>query len=189
MNVYDFDKTIYYGDSTIDFYLFSLKRNWSLIRFLPKQIISGIKYKLGLCTKEVFKENFFVFLNAINDIDIEIAVFWEHNLKYIKKWYINQKERDDIIISASPEFLLKPLVEILEIRDVIGSNVDKSTGRFLGKNCYGEEKVIRLELLYADSLVDTFYSDSLSDLPMARKAQNAYLVKNNKVFLWHRRLL
>ena len=27
MNVYDFDKTIYYGDSTADFYLFCLKRH------------------------------------------------------------------------------------------------------------------------------------------------------------------
>ena len=27
MNVYDFDKTIYDGDSTLDFYLFSLKKN------------------------------------------------------------------------------------------------------------------------------------------------------------------
>lgn len=27
MNVYDFDKTIYDGDSTADFYIFSLKRH------------------------------------------------------------------------------------------------------------------------------------------------------------------
>ena len=27
MNVYDFDKTIYDGDSTVDFFFFSLKRN------------------------------------------------------------------------------------------------------------------------------------------------------------------
>ena len=27
MNVYDFDKTIYDGDSTADFYLFSLRRH------------------------------------------------------------------------------------------------------------------------------------------------------------------
>ena len=34
MNVYDFDKTIYDGDSTADFYLFSLKRH--------KGIFSGL---------------------------------------------------------------------------------------------------------------------------------------------------
>ena len=38
MNVYDFDKTIYDGDSTIDFYLFSIKKDFTLIRYFPKQV-------------------------------------------------------------------------------------------------------------------------------------------------------
>ena len=58
MNVYDFDKTIYDGDSTLDFYLFSLKKNPMLIRFLPVQIIGFIKYMFGLCPKLYFKEKF-----------------------------------------------------------------------------------------------------------------------------------
>ena len=32
MNVYDFDKTIYDGDSSVDFYKFSLKRHPKLAR-------------------------------------------------------------------------------------------------------------------------------------------------------------
>lgn len=32
MNVYDFDKTIYAGDSTIDFYLFCLKRQPAILQ-------------------------------------------------------------------------------------------------------------------------------------------------------------
>ena len=39
MNVYDFDKTIYRGDSTKDFYFFLLRRHPVLIRYLPKQIM------------------------------------------------------------------------------------------------------------------------------------------------------
>ena len=38
INVYDFDKTIYNGDSTIDFYLFCLKKKFSIILLLPLQI-------------------------------------------------------------------------------------------------------------------------------------------------------
>ena len=37
MNVYDFDKTIYNGDSTLDFYIFSIKKNLLLLRYFPKQ--------------------------------------------------------------------------------------------------------------------------------------------------------
>lgn len=35
MNVYDFDKTIYDGDSTADFYMFSLKRHKMILTLLP----------------------------------------------------------------------------------------------------------------------------------------------------------
>ena len=34
MNVYDFDKTIYDGDSTADFYLFSLGRHKKILTLL-----------------------------------------------------------------------------------------------------------------------------------------------------------
>jgi len=35
MNVYDFDGTIYNGDSTVDFFLFALKRKPSLLLNVP----------------------------------------------------------------------------------------------------------------------------------------------------------
>ena len=39
VNIYDFDGTIYDGDSSIDFYLFCLRKNVSIIKFLPVFII------------------------------------------------------------------------------------------------------------------------------------------------------
>lgn len=44
MNVYDFDGTIYNGDSTIDFFLYALKRNPSVLRYLPKQVWGFVLY-------------------------------------------------------------------------------------------------------------------------------------------------
>lgn len=35
MNVYDFDNTIYKGDSTAHFYFFCLKRHPSMIKYIP----------------------------------------------------------------------------------------------------------------------------------------------------------
>ena len=35
MNVYDFDKTIYDGDASLDFWKFSVKRKPSLALYLP----------------------------------------------------------------------------------------------------------------------------------------------------------
>ena len=54
LNVYDFDKTIYDGDSSIDFYLFCLKRKKSIILLLPKQVFAMILYKLKIKDKEYF---------------------------------------------------------------------------------------------------------------------------------------
>ena len=38
MNVYDFDKTIYDGDSTADFYIFSLKRHKKILLLAPSPV-------------------------------------------------------------------------------------------------------------------------------------------------------
>ena len=45
MNVYDFDGTIYNGDSSVDIYFFLLKRYPKLIAYFPKQILGIVKYK------------------------------------------------------------------------------------------------------------------------------------------------
>ena len=55
--VYDFDNTVYDGDSSIDFFLFSLKNHKSLIRFFPLQSIGFILMKLKLINKEKGKKS------------------------------------------------------------------------------------------------------------------------------------
>ena len=44
MNVYDFDKTIYDGDSTADFYIFSLKRHKKILLLAPSLIGAFLKF-------------------------------------------------------------------------------------------------------------------------------------------------
>ena len=51
LNVFDFDNTIYDGDSSIDFYIFCLKSNPLLIRYLPIQLYGMIMYKLKIKNK------------------------------------------------------------------------------------------------------------------------------------------
>ena len=57
MNCYDFDKTIYNGDSTKDFYLFCLKRHKGIIKTFPGLIKAFTKfYVLKKGNKTDFKE-------------------------------------------------------------------------------------------------------------------------------------
>ena len=132
MNVYDFDKTIYEGDSTIDFYLFCLKKYPQILKYFPKQILGMLKYKMKSINKTQFKEDFFSFLREIPDVKKEVRIFWKRKKKKIKKWYIEQRKPDDVIISASPEYLLKEICDELEIKYLIASKVEEKTGKFMG---------------------------------------------------------
>ena len=180
INAYDFDKTIYDGDSSIDFYLYCLKRKKSIILLLPIQLYGMLLYILKIKNKEYFKEKFFVFIKKI-EVEKYVESFWKKNLKKIKAWYIENKKNTDVIISASPEFLLKYLETELKIERVIASIVDTKTGKFLSNNCYGKEKVIRYEKEFNKKLIKEFYSDSLSDLPMLEYAKKGYIVKGNRI--------
>ncbi|MBQ2971806.1 MAG: HAD-IB family phosphatase [Ruminococcus sp.] len=183
MNVYDFDRTIYDGDSTVDFYLFCLKRHRKIAFVFPSLVVAYIKYyifKSG--SKTQFKETMYKFLKHC-DIDKDLAVFWEIHEKKIKNWYIEQRKDDDVIISASPFFLLEPIGEKTGFR-VIASDVDKHNGKYSGENCYYEEKVNRFIKEYPDSHIDEFYSDHYSDLPLAKIANKAYIVSGNEISDW-----
>lgn len=184
MNVYDFDKTIYDGDSTLDFYLFALKKNPRLIKYLPIQILGFIKYLFGMSTKLEFKEKFYYFLNGINDTDNLIEMFWNEKESGIKEWYLKRRMDSDLIISASPTFLLEPICKRVGISHLIASEVNKNTGVCEGENCYGEEKVTRLKKEFKDFIIEEFYSDSLSDAPLALVADKSFIVSGTKIMKW-----
>ncbi|HHX93430.1 MAG TPA: phosphoserine phosphatase [Clostridiales bacterium] len=183
MNGYDFDKTIYDGDSTVDFYLYSIRRHPGVLRALPRTAAAGLAYILGLRRKTAFKQTFYRFLRYIPDIDDAVADFWDAHRHKIKDCYLERKRPDDIIISASPEFLLAPVC-----RDavLIASRVHPKTGLYTGENCFGPEKVVRLMEQCPGCTFEEFYSDSLSDTPLADLAERAYLVTGTACRLWPR---
>lgn len=183
MNVYDFDKTIYNGDSTIDFYIYCLIRKPYLIIYFPKQVLGYIKYILKKQDKTKFKEDFYCFLNGLKDVDLTVKNFWGRNSKKIKEWYIKQKKANDVIISASPSFLLREICRRLHITNLICSDVDYN-GHYTNKNCYGEEKVRRFLTQFPNRKIDEFYSDSLSDLPLALLSKKSFLVHHNTIKSW-----
>ena len=114
INSYDFDKTIYDGDASIDFYIYMLKKYKKIILLLPYQIYGMVSYKLKIKSKEYFKECFFSFLKESKNIDEDVECFWKKNESKIKKWYLNQIQKTDLIISASPYFLLEPIATKLK---------------------------------------------------------------------------
>ncbi len=184
MNVYDFDKTIYDGDSTVDFYLYCLCSQPNLALCLPRQLIGFIQHAVGRIDTAALKEKFFCFLPKLASPTVRVEEFWKDRQKKIKGWYLEQKRGDDVIISASPEFLLLPICRRLGIAPPIATELDANTGKITGKNCKGEEKVRRFFERYPDAEISEFYSDSLTDAPLAQLAKEAFLVQENVRLPW-----
>lgn len=183
MNVYDFDRTIYDGDSTVDFYFFCMKRHKKMLLLLPSLVCGYLKYYLfKIGTKTQCKQTMYKFLKFC-DADKDVNDFWEHHISKVKSWYIKQKRSDDVIISASPEFLINPCGEQLGF-NVIASKVDKKSGKYYGENCYYNEKVNRYRKAYGTTKIDEFYSDHYSDEPLAQISEKAFIVDKDKIIDW-----
>lgn len=183
INVYDFDKTILPYDSTEAFSLFCLRRYPRAMLGALRAVPYAALMPLRIVTKTRAKEVFYSFLANLEDVDAEVEAFWAENLKNINAWYLAQRRPDDLVISASPEFLLRPAAEALGFR-LIASRVDKRSGWTLGLNCHDEEKVRRLREECPEVEIAEFYSDSLSDTPLARIAERAFLVKGSALSPW-----
>ena len=183
MNVYDFDKTIYPGDSALHFWLFCVRRHPAALLTLPRAGWKALRsIGAGDC-KTGMKQEFFRYLLYIPDLPAEVNAFWDGHLQRIYPWYLAQRRDDDVIISASPEFLLRPICDELGVR-LIGTRMDKYSGKISGENCHDKEKVRRFYEEFPGACTEEFYSDSLSDTPMAEIAQRAYLVRKEKLSSW-----
>lgn len=186
MNVYDFDKTIYRGDSTMRFILHLIRRQPRLLCHVPAFSVNALMFLLGRREKQDFKQRMFrAFFGHARDIEGELARFWEKNVSRVFKWYRASQRPDDVVISASPVDIVRPCCEMLGIKHVMGSPVNIVTGEYAGSNCHGAEKVRRFSAAFPGAQIENFYSDSHSDDPMARIAQKSFMVHGEKLTPWN----
>lgn len=183
MNVYDFDKTIYDGDCATNFFFYSLKKRPKLMLAILKLPFSFMRFKMGTISRTIMKQSLYQYVKHIDNLEDEVKEFWQQEKHKIKDWYLAQKDSSDLIISASPEFLIQPICDELNVQ-WMASKLDPTTGKYDGFNCYGEHKVDRYREFYEDEMMDDFYSDSLSDSPLAKLAKKAYFVKGNTITEW-----
>lgn len=187
MRVYDFDNTIYRGESSVDFFWFCLRHRPTLIRFVPIVCWKLLCYKRCRTTPDAIirwgEHVLQDFLREVPDVDRLISEFWDKHEHRIKPFYRAQQRPDDLILSGSAEPLLAEICRRLGIQQYLGSQIDLHKGR-ISFLCFGENKVMRYRSCYGNTPVEAFYSDSLHDLPMMRLAQQAYLVRGDQITPW-----
>lgn len=184
MNVYDFDNTIYDGESVVDFFLYYCKKDKSLIKFLPSLMLALLKYKQGKFTVEgalnKYGKQFSEFYKKNIGIGDDLIDFWDRQMHKIKPFYEEIRSDDDLIISGSPEISLDIICKRLGIKRYIGSLINSETGE-ITRLCIREKKVEAFLKEYPDTEIENFYTDSVNDTPLIEISKNAYLVKGNKI--------
>ena len=96
-----------------------------------------------------------------------------------------------VIVSASLDIYLEHWAKLYGFDFCLCSHLDVSnegylSGFFKGANCYGNEKVKRIESLMESfvSVSETYaYGDTRGDYPMLRFADNGYLYQNGRLLL------
>lgn len=179
MRVFDFDNTLYDGESMVDFFHFmvekkeELKKYKSLVNFflnlynhnmlpmnLVRKCIDKYKGELNYSTK---------------NLDKYVDEFWELHRDKIMKNMIKKVKKDDVIITASLDFLLRPIMKELPTKNIICTEVDIENKK-VDCVCYKENKVKKYREKYKDRPIDELYTDSYADKPLMQISKKVYLI-------------
>jgi len=181
MNIYDFDNTIYNGDTNVDIILYSLVRHpFKVCKSLISTIPLFVLYKFKRIPFKKLKQTMLSFLFKIDNLDNYLDKFTLKHMKNIKKWYLDNQKENDTVMSASYEIWVIKFCKKLNIKNIIGTKTDNN-GKIIGNNCKSEEKIRRFREIFNNVEVENAYSDSMDDKPMFDIAKNAYLVKKDKL--------
>lgn len=185
MNAYDFDNTIYDGESIYDFFFFCLKNDITLFRYIPEVVYRLLQYKFNhldldklvhTATKIITS---FLKRNKIS-VDELVSEFWKKNHHKLKPQFLRQLKEGDLIITGAPKFIIEPIQEQLKTKNIISTKVHPKTFHieFL---CLKENKVKAFLEKYPNTIIKNFYTDSLADIPMMEYCENVYLVNRNEI--------
>ena len=186
MNLYDFDGTIYDGDTCKDLIIFGLKKYpFITLKSLVSALDTNVKCKYGKTTFEKVKEKLLSFIFEIPNYKDFINDFVKTHLKKIKPWYLKQQTKNDVIVSASYDLWINEFAKELNIKYVVATKVNDK-GKIIGRNCKGKEKVFRIKKLFPNKRFIKSFSDSSSDIPILELSSKSYVVENNNIFRYKR---
>ncbi len=185
MTVYDFDNTIYDGESALDIFKYYFKKDpIGIFKILPKFLEGYRRYKKGEIDADTVVDEYgdmlVTYCLRLGDIDKDVQDFWDKHEKKIKPLYFDLQKDDDVIVSASPEIALSEICKRIGIKHYIGSVFDPKTGK-VSRVCYKQKKIDAFYEVYGERRIDTFYTDSMSDKPMMDISDNVFLVKGEKI--------
>lgn len=185
---FDFDGTLTYRDSLLEFIRFAKgTKEFTLcfLRFSPLLVLM----KMGLYPNWKAKQKVFSYCfkgMPTADFNATCARFAKERPRLLRPKGIKKLREvlaegsKAIIISASINNWVEPFFAGMPEVFVVGTMIEERdgalTGRFLTKNCYGKEKVTRLLQLYPERTQYwlTAYGDSRGDTELLDFANEGY---------------
>jgi HAD superfamily hydrolase (TIGR01490 family) len=185
---FDFDGTITTKDTLLEFVKHSKGPGIFRLGFLLTSPWM-VAYKLKLISNQKAKEQFLRFFFR----KMQVSQFQQHCASFAIKGIpplirpkalkeiarLQEAGAEVVIVSASPENWIRPWsdslgLQLLSTRLVVKD--DRLTGRIMGRNCYGEEKVARIREVYDLSAYDEIYTygDTKGDRPMLRLGNKSF---------------
>ncbi|MSN96718.1 HAD-IB family hydrolase [Campylobacter sp. FMV-PI01] len=183
LGVFDLDKTLILGDSYDLWHEFLLERKILGQKFIDENKQMGILYEKG----ELDMDEYLKFsITSLKSLSVEqindlIPIFLKDKIEPI----IHRKTREwlakfdrNLIISATPEYIVKPISNLLKANDFIGVELEQKDG-FYTPNAkkplsFREGKVLNLELYLKNNSLNpekiAFYTDSINDISMCEYA-------------------
>lgn len=159
VDIYDFDHTLFPMDSGSRFFGYCMLHYPWILVFAPFQIIMALLLVTKIISFTTFKKYFFCFVMLV-PLNKAVNKFWDKHEKEVFPWF-KERKRYAVVISASPDFLLREIQKRLNFETLICTNHNPKTGAIIGLNCRDEEKVRRFRELFPDAEVTNVYSDSL----------------------------
>ena len=184
MKAFDFDNTLYRGESPVDLYLFTVRENKRILLYLPVILIYIIKYKLCIADRDQLQKMINKYVKKIlqdrHDVREITAEFWKKNERKLDEKMLARVEQGDLIISAGPSFLLDGIKHRLNTENVISSEVDLEKNEITFFN-FKDNKIKRYKEMFGDQKIEIFYSDSYNDRPMMEISDQVFLVRRGKI--------
>lgn len=189
-NVYtfDLDGTILRVNSTFAFYRYGLKEGLFSWKSLIPCLYYGLLFKISSDIEALYQRTFRLlfqgcqknfFLSAIDDFVQQFpdAFFNQDVVRHVR--YAQEQGYRVIVLSASPDFIVKPLIGRLNITEFFASSfLFNDQDIFTGYTCIsGLEKSHIVRNLKEENYYVKAFSDSIEDLPFLIAADHQAVVK------------
>lgn len=184
---FDFDGTLTTKDTMFQFlrYYDRKKYYWALAKHLPLFALLKVK----LLPAEPVKRSFISSVlkgERKEKLEQRAQIFFDSKhqelLRELAKEFLDSRNKEltqSVLVTASLDVWTKPFADFYEM-DLIATRAQFKegvfTGKFLGTNCNGEEKVNRLKDYLIDRSFDKIiaFGDTSNDYPMMEFAQESH---------------